>query len=486
MDGARSWPGKKPGANRRAMGTVQLTENCGPSTLGRATDKLVETPLSPESSTRLHRTHFRFVAVANLKPSPRNPRKHSAKQIQAIARSIVAFGFNAPILADQRGNVVAGHGRLEAAKLLGLRHVPVIFLDHLTEVQALAYMLADNKLNDRSTWDDQKVATHLKELSEMALDFDIEAIGFELPEIDLHIQSLNLDDLDEADNFEFAAGPTVSLPGDLWLLGRHRLFCGTALDSTSFQALLMGQPAAVCFTDPPYNVKIDGHASGNGQTAHREFAMGTGEMTQPEFIEFLRRSFALICAYCRDGALIYSCMDWRHMSEIVAAGRAANLSLLNLCVWAKTNGGMGSLYRSRHELVFVFKHGQGPHLNNVQLGRFGRNRSNVWNYPGANAFARKGHKRQLNLHPTPKPVALVADAILDCTTRDDIVIDPYVGSGTTILAAERTGRRCHAIEIDPGYVDTVVERWQRMTRQQATHLNGETYAGLKSKRGSAL
>jgi len=429
------------------------------------------------------RRQLLFVATGNLIPDPDNPRKHGRAQIRAIARSIEAFGFNAPILVDKNNKIVAGHGRYEAAKLLGLDKVPIVSLSHLTETQARAYLLADNKLTDRSTWDDPKLAIHLKELSDLVLDFDIEATGFEPPEIDLRIQSLDSALEDADDQFELATGPAVSRTGDLWLLGPHRLYCGSALDATSYDALSNGERAAAAITDAPYNVRIDGHVSGNGRTTHREFAMASGEMSEAEFSDFLHQTFQRIIAYCRDGAMIYSFMDWRHMAEILAAGRAANLDLLNLCVWAKTNGGMGSLYRSRHELVFVFKSGHDPHTNNIQLGRFGRNRSNVWNYPGANSFARNSSKKQMNSHPTVKPIALVADAMLDCTKRNDIVIDPYLGSGTTILAAERTGRRCHGIEIDGRYVDTAIKRWERLTKQEAKDINGRTFAQTRSDRG---
>jgi DNA modification methylase len=434
--------------------------------------------------TRASQRQLSLLATTALTPDPHNPRKHSRAQIRAIARSIDAFGFNAPILIDRNRKIIAGHGRYEAAKILELALVPVIFLNHLTETQAKAYLLADNKLTDRSGWDDQKVAVQLKELSELVLDFDIEAIGFEPPEIDFRIQSLDEPEAaDNADEFDAAAGPAVSVAGDLWLLGRHRLYCGNALDPTAYATLLEGEKAAAVFTDPPYNVKIDGHVSGNGNITHREFAMAAGEMTETEFTEFLTASLTSICAYTTPGAIIYACMDWRHMGEMLAAGRSSGCDLLNLCVWAKTNGGMGSLYRSRHELVFVFRNGSDPHLNNIQLGRFGRNRTNVWNYPGVNSFARKGSRNALELHPTVKPIALVSDAILDSTKRDDVVLDPYLGSGTTTLAAERTGRRCYGIEIDPLYVDTAVNRWQRLTGRQAQTRDGETFAERKSKRG---
>jgi DNA modification methylase len=439
---------------------------------------------APTPSDLATRRQILFVAIGNLIPDPDNPRKHGRAQISAIARSIEAFGFNAPILVDKNNKIVAGHGRYEAAKLLGLAKVPIVSLSHLTPTQAKAYLLADNQLTDRSTFDDNKLAIHLKELSDLVLDFDIEAIGFEPPEIDLRIQSLDSALEDADDRFELPTGPAVSRTGDLWLLGSHRLYCGNALDATSYDALSTGEKATAAITDVPYNVRIDGHVSGNGRTKHREFAMASGEMSEAEFTDFLNQTFQRICAYCRDGALIYSFMDWRHMSEILAAGRAANLDLLNLCVWAKTNGGMGSLYRSRHELVFVFKSGHDPHTNNIQLGRFGRNRSNLWNAPGANSFARNSSKNQLESHPTVKPIALVADAILDCTHRNDIVLDPYVGSGTTILAAERTGRRCHAIEIDGRYVDTAIKRWEQLTKQEAKDINGKTFAQTRSDRGA--
>jgi DNA modification methylase len=429
--------------------------------------------------------NFQLIALTDLFSWAQNPRQHSSTQIRAIAKRIAAFGFNAPILIDKDRNIVAGHGRYEASKLLGLMHVPVIFLDHLSDSQARAYMLADNKLTDRSTWDDKKVAIHLKELSELVLDFEIEATGFEPPEIDLRIQSLDAPESDVHDEFDAPAGPVASVPGDLWLLGSHRLYCGNALDPRAYELLLETEKAAAAFTDPPYNVKIDGHVSGSGAVKHREFAMASGEMTEVEFTDFLHQTLAHLNTHRVEGALLYSCIDWRHMQEMLSASRTADLNLLNLCVWAKVNGGMGSLYRSRHELIFVFRTGKAPHLNNVQLGRFGRNRTNVWNYPGANAFARKGQENRLELHPTVKPIALIADAILDCTKRNDIVLDPYIGSGTTILAAERTCRRGYGIELDPRYVDTAIDRWQRMTGRKATNPQGQVFAEVMLQRGYA-
>ncbi|MFZ1962720.1 MAG: site-specific DNA-methyltransferase [Roseiarcus sp.] len=236
------------------------------------------------------------------------------------------------------------------------------------------------------------------------------------------------------------------------------------------------------FTDPPYNVRIDGNVCGSGAIKHREFAMASGEMSQEEFTAFLTRALELACENTVPGATIYACMDWRHMSELLAAARATGCETLNLCVWVKTNGGMGSLYRSRHELVFVFRNGKEPHVNNVQLGRFGRNRSNVWNYSGVNSFPRKGRKNDLGFHPTVKPIAMVADAILDSTNLNDVVLDTFLGSGTTVLAAERAGRCCYGIELDPLYVDTTIVRWERLTGLQARQASGQTFAEVKAQR----
>ena len=424
-----------------------------------------------------------LVRVSELKPDPGNPRKHNRQQVRAIATSLDAFGFNAPVLVNNDKQIIAGHGRVEAAKLLGYSHVPAIQLDHLDPNQAKAYMLADNKLTDRSSWDERKLALVLKDLSELAIEFEIEATGFATSEIDIKIQSLTPSDISEADDFEPASGPAISRHGDLWILGEHRLYCGSSLDPITYKTLLEGKKAAAVFTDPPYNVRIAGHVSGKGAVRHREFAMASGEMGEQKFADFLTQTMAIIGKNSERGAVAYICMDWRHMVELHQAGTAADFSLLNLCVWVKTNGGMGSFYRSRHELVFVFRNGGGSHRNNVELGRHGRNRTNVWHYDGANTFARKGRENRLSVHPTIKPTALVADAIRDCTALDGIVLDVFLGSGTTLLAAEHTGRRCCGIELDPIYVDTAIQRWEKLTGKEAKHVSGATYKELSKTRG---
>src|ERR1700736_5628397 len=383
--------------------------------------------------------------IDDLKPDPTNPRLHSKKQIRQIANSIEVFGFIVPILIDRDGKVIAGHGPLLARRELGIPDPPTLCLDHLTPTQARAFMIADNRLTEIATWDDRLLAQQLKELSLLGLDFHIEVTGFEMGEIDLRIASLeemSETDADPADVLpEVPAGPPLSKIGDAWVLGRHRVLCGDALDAVAFTTLMGEERAAMVFVDPPYNQPVDGHASGLGAIHHRPFPMASGEMDRPEFISFLGQAFRNLAAFGGDGALHFICMDWRHIEELMAAGHSVYGALKNLCVWVKDNAGMGSLYRSQHELVFVFKQGRESHRNNVQLGQFGRNRSNVWRYPGANSFARCGEEGNLSaLHPTVKPVAMIADAILDCSARGDIVLDAFLGSGTTVIAAERTGR----------------------------------------------
>jgi DNA modification methylase len=411
--------------------------------------------------------------IEELKPDPANPRRHTRKQVRQIAESIKAFGFNVPILIDRDGNIIAGHGRWLAGREFGITEVPTLCLDHLTPAQARAFMIADNRLTEISVWDDRLLARQLKELSLVGLDFDIEVTGFEMGEIDLRIASLDDPAQAEADPAdvvpEIPATPLSKL-GDMWLLHRHRLLCGSALDSAVFAALMGEERAATAFIDPPYNVRLDGHAGGLGAIHHRPFPMASGEMDRPEFTAFLGEAFRNLAAFSVDGAIHFVCMDWRHVEELLAAGREAYDELKNICVWVKDNAGMGSFYRSRHEFIAVFKHGRQGHRNNIQLGQFGRNRSNVWHYPGANSFARYSEEGNLlALHPTVKPVAMVADAILDCSARGDIVLDAFLGSGTTLIAAERTGRRCHGMELDPAYVDTSVRRWQKLTGGSARH-----------------
>jgi DNA modification methylase len=426
------------------------------------------------------RIKVNYLPIAQLVLNPRNPRFHSPRQIRQIARSIEAFGFNVPVLIDSKREVIAGHGRVMACRLLGRTEVPTISVQHLSAAQTKAFMIADNRLTENSVWDDRLLAEQLKELSVLDLGFSLEATGFEMGEIDLRIEGLNSpSEADEADDLsELPAGPPVTHVGDLWFLGEHRVFCGSALDAQAYAALMGAERADLVFTDPPYNVPIAGNVSGLGAIRHREFEMASGEMSEAEFTTFLTQALSLLARYSARGSLHFVCMDWRHMEELLVAGRAAYTELKNLCVWAKDNGGMGSLYRSQHELVFVFKNGDDAHRNNVMLGMHGRNRCNVWHYPSARSFSRSGDEGNLLAsHPTVKPVALVADAIMDASARRSIVLDGFLGSGTTVIAAERTGRRCFGLELDPLYVDTVVRRWQTFTRNDARHAStGRSFA----------
>ena len=405
-----------------------------------------------------------------LAPSPLNPRTHSTGQITKIAKSIRAFGFNNPVLLDSAGQIIAGHGRVLAAIELGMAHVPTVPLSHLSDAQKRAYVIADNRLCEvGGDWDAEILAINFGALMEADLDFDITDIGFEMPEIEA---TLLADDdtalpADTIDRMEMV--PQIARPGDLWALGDHLIFCGDALDRYSHRILMGAERAAMVFTDPPYNLKIEGNVSGLGRARHGEFAMASGEMSPPQFSAFLRRVLDLACSTSIDGALHYVCMDWRHVGEMHVALDGLYSELKNICVWVKSNGGMGSFYRSQHELIFVAKVGRAPHVNNIQLGKHGRNRSNVWNYAGMNSF-HAGRDEALALHPTVKPVAMVADAIYDCTSRGSLIFDPFGGSGTTLLAAHKAKRRARLIEIDPRYVDVTVHRFLKETGIEARNL----------------
>jgi len=415
-----------------------------------------------------------------LKPRATNPRTHSKKQIEQLKNSITEFGFVRPVLLDGNDGIIAGHGSTLAAIELGMSDIPTVRVDHFTPEQIRAYVIADNKLAENAGWDRQLLALELKELS---LNFDLTLTGFELPEVDLLLGELGTqgqdadDEVPETDRDH----PAVTRVGDLWRIGDHYLLCGDSTKRTSYDALLRGAKAQAIFTDPPYNVRIAGNVSGLGKTTHSEFAMASGEMTQEEFTAFLTTVFGHLAASSIDGSLHYICMDWRHMREVLDAS-IAYAELKNLCIWAKTNAGMGSLYRSQHEFVFVFKHGTASHINNVELGRFGRNRTNVWTYAGVNAFG-KEREVELSMHPTVKPVALVADAILDCSRRCGIILDAFAGSGSTLIAAEKTGRRGYGIEIDPHYADTIIRRFEKVYGLKAHHTeNGMSFDAVAKAR----
>lgn len=407
------------------------------------------------------------VAVRSLKPYPRNARRHSKAQIKQIAASIERFGFNNPVLIADDGEIVAGHGRVAAAQLLGIETVPAVRLSHLSEVEKRAYIIADNKLALNAGWDREMLAIELQGLIE--LDFEAELTGFSLAELDIVLDEASESATDGADastednvpSYRHDA-PAVTQPGDLWMLGRHRLISGDAREADAYAALLGDEAVDLICTDPPYNVPIDGHVCGSGRIRHRNFAMGVGEMNKDQFTRFLVDTLGPAAARCRDGAIAYVFMDWRHMGELLNAGEQVFAELKNLCIWNKTNGGMGTFYRSKHELIFVFKIGTAPHVNTFGLGESGRYRTNVWDYAGVNTF-REGRLDELEMHPTSKPVGLVADAIKDCSRRGGIILDPFGGSGTTLIAAHRSGRLARLIEYDPAYCDVILRRFETVT-----------------------
>jgi DNA modification methylase len=414
---------------------------------------------------------IQYRAVGDLVLDPRNPRQHSQRQVNQIADSIREFGFLMPVVVDDTAQVVVGHARALAAKKLDMPRIPVVEIRHLSKAQLKALRIADNKLAQNAHWDERLLGESFLELKEIDVEFDLSITGFSLPEIDLTLQNLDEIKTEETDDeIDAATGVPVSEAGDIWQLGDHRLCCGDATSEAAFDMLMREEIADVAFVDPPYNVRIDGHASGKGKVRHREFAQASGELNRDEFIQFLAKTCGLLAKHSKDGAIHFVCMDWRHADELIVAGHAVYSELKNIAVWVKSNPGMGSLYRSQHELVFVFKSGMGRHTNNVELGKNGRNRSNVWSYDSAAVQARKGNNL-LALHPTAKPVQLVMDALLDCSHRGEIVLDSFLGSGTTLLAAERTGRICRGIELDPLYIDTAIRRWQNLTGRDAVRLS---------------
>jgi DNA modification methylase len=419
---------------------------------------------------------------ASLKLNPKNTRRHSASQIAKIAATMGRFGMVVPVLRDDDDGIVCGHARVMAAQRLGLKKIPTIRIDHLSPAQLRVFAIAENRLHELGEWDEAALAEELKCLSALELDFSLELTGFEVAEIDTKVLGLPSVADPANDNANALAGPRVSRLGDLWQLGKHRILCGNALAAAAYERLLDGKMADMVFSDPPYGVPIEGHVS-TRRGKHREFVMG-GAMPEAALKAFFCESFARLKSSTRPGAVIFSAIDWRHSALMQAAAEEAGLELINVAVWCKNNPGMGSLYRSGHEFVLVLRHPGTAHRNNVQLGRHGRSRSNVWHYPTANDFGRGGGEGDLlSQHPTPKPVPLVSGAILDVTARGDLVLDPFLGSGSTIIAAERTGRVAYGIELDMIYCDVAVRRWQRLTGKDAIDVaSGKTFAAIESER----
>jgi DNA modification methylase len=424
-------------------------------------------------------TRYEHLPTGALKPRERQARKHSKKQIKQIARSFEQFGFLNPIIVDEDHAILAGRARWEAAKELGLATVPTIQVSCLSGDEKRAYALADNRLSELSEWNFEILQEEVQLLLDAELDFDIDIIGFDAADID---GWGNHSEAREQEAVELpSANVSVSQLGDLWLIGKHRLLCGDSLKPSSYEVLMAGEKAQMVFADPPYNVAICGNVSGMGTVKHREFAMGSGEMSKPGFTMFLRTACARMAEVSAPEAIHFICMDWRHLREMQDAGDAVYHELKNVCVWAKTNAGMGTFYRSQTEFVFAYKVGPGKHINNFGLGEKGRHRSNLWTYAGANTF-RAGRMDDLAQHPTVKPVQMVYDAILDCSKPKGIVLDSFAGVGTTLVAAARAGRRGYGIELDPIYVDCALARLEKELGISATLEDGQTFAEVREQR----
>jgi DNA modification methylase len=440
--------------------------------------------VTPDPSNRHNqRLAIGYEPIADIKANPRDARVYKEAEKRRIVRAVRQFG-PLPLVVDPNRVVLSGNIWIEAVRLAGFSEVPVFVIAHLSPAEADAFMLFQVRAIERGQWDEQILGQVLRDLTLEKVDLDISLTGFDPPEIDLLIGGLDEASAPDPADEPAPTGPNVTRPGDLWILGNHRLLCADSLKTENYKKVLTGESAHIIFTDPPFNVPIAGHVSGLGAVTHREFAMASGEMSEAEFIDFLITPLTLMAAHSRDGSLHFIAMDWRHLYELLMAGRQVYDGFLNLCVWSKDKPGMGALYRSQHELFLVFKHGRRAHRNNVQLGRFGRNRSNVWAYPGANTFGRVGEEGGLlREHPTVKPVALIADVLLDASRRGEIVLDPFVGSGSTLIAAEKVGRQARVIEIDPLYVDVAIRRWERWAGREARlDGDGRTFREIASER----
>jgi DNA modification methylase len=436
--------------------------------------RLIETPpmLRGNGFAISRNLNPNLVGVETLKPLGRETRKHPPAQIRKLQASIEQFGFVLPIVIDASGRVIAGWALALAAKRLGLAEVPAVTITDLDEGNLRMLRLALNRLSEDARWDVEGLRLEFSEIMEISGEIDLRAGGFEMGEIDVAFGGSGGDEEDDLPALNETSTP-VTKPGDLWLLGEHRILCANALMPESYTRLLGDERTQMIFTDPPWNIPIAGHVSGLGSTKHGDFAMGCGEMSAMEFEDFLRTTLGHAARCSDDGSIHFVCIHWGRIRELLGAAADLFTETKNLCIWNKSNAGMGSLYRSKHELIFVFKRGDAPHVNNVELGRFGRNRTNVWDYPSQNVL-NGTTKSKLSLHPTAKPVALVADAIRDCSNRKDLILDPFGGAGTTLIAAEKTGRRARLIEIDPRYVDVTIKRWQNVTGRTAVRVDAGT------------
>ncbi|MBP6110957.1 MAG: ParB N-terminal domain-containing protein [Sphingobium sp.] len=420
------------------------------------------------------------IPIDTIVPFATNPMEHPTGQISMLKRSMTRFGFTNPVLLTPDNVVIAGHGRLIAAKELGCTHVPAIILSGLTEAEQRAYRIADNAIALKGKWALDLLAIE----AQYVLDAGIAPIelGFEMGELDFAIEGAKKEKAKAEEPVPEPArtGPPVSRVGDLWTVGLHRILCGDARDPACYRILMGGEKADMVLTDMPWNVPVNGHVSGLGKIKHPEFPMASGEMGKEEFASFTTIVFQNQADFAKPGALVLEFIDWRSVAMMITVGETIFDRLMNICVWVKPSGGMGSLWRSRHELVCAFRVKGGKHANNVRLGKFGRNRTNVWEYAAPNGFG--SERENLKIHPTAKNVEMLADAILDCTQRGGIVLDPFLGSGATILGAQGVGRIGRGMELDPYYVDLAVQRITKEIGNEAVLADGRTFAEVTSER----
>lgn len=432
--------------------------------------------------SRPNQLKINYMPTGELKDYHRQFRKPGKKQIQKTIAMIEQCGIVTPIVIDGENRIVIGGHIVQAARQMNVDTLPVVNVNHLEEYQIRTLRIAYDRIAEEAEWDKNELRLEFEDLEILMPDIDLTLTGFDIPEIEVILDETPENDPDD-EAPEPEAGQATVQAGELWQCGDHLLYCGNALEADSYTTLLGEDTVDLVFTDAPYNVKIDGHVGNSGKIKHREFEMASGEMSQQEFTTFLTTVHQHMADHIKDGGILFSCMDWRHITEITMAASSAGLNMLNLCIWNKDNGGMGSLYRSKHELIFVFKKGKGSHTNNVELGKHGRYRTNVWEYPGVNSFARN-RRDDLKLHPTVKPVSMVADAIKDCSKRGHTVLDPFGGSGTTMIAAERSGRKARIIELDPLYCDVIVKRWQSISKSDAVRVSdGMTFNQLANTAG---
>lgn len=420
--------------------------------------------------------------LGEIRVSRHQARTHDEHQIALIMGSFDRFGMINPIIIDETSEILAGAARFEAARRLNLKALPVVLVEHLSASEKRAYRLADNRIAELAGWDTQALAIEFQHLIE--IEFDLGTLGFTAPEIDLVLCSEEDDDEEHQEALEelIPQKRAIARRGDLFELGKHRILCGDALDPACYSQLMGMETARMVLSDPPYNCPIDGFVGGLGKVKHREFDMAVGEMSAGEFTSFLGRYYANVASHLVDGGLIYTFMDWRQQLPLLVAARDAGLKQVNLGIWNKLTGGMGSFYRSQHELCAIHKHGAAPHLNLVELGRHGRYRTNVWDHQGMAGFSAE-RDELLKAHPTVKPWPLLAEAIRDCTRHGDIVLDPFLGSGSTLIAAEKSGRVCRGMELDPGYCDVIIARFEKMTGQTVVHSQtGLSFSALRESR----